>query len=136
MTTIFFVEDDIDDFEFMRDVFYKFGRDIDTRHFIDGQAFLEYATIASEVPDIIISGLRMPRKNGFELIKALKQNHLWANVPIIIFSSSSPEQEMDQVLSLGAVGYYEKPSTSHEYEEIALEIITKFLKTKISDFQI
>lgn len=59
--------------------------------------------------DLIITDLNMPNMDGFELIKAVRQNKQNTNIPIIILSSLKGSEEIEKGLKIGANAYLVKP---------------------------
>jgi putative two-component system response regulator len=60
-------------------------------------------------PDIILLDVEMPGMDGYEVIKRLKANQRWAEIPVIFLSSKSDEESELRGLSLGAIDYVTKP---------------------------
>jgi DNA-binding response OmpR family regulator len=61
-------------------------------------------------PDLIITDLRMPRMDGFDLIKNLKGSSELKSIPVVVFSANAtPENELKS-LQLGAVKFLKKPT--------------------------
>jgi CheY-like chemotaxis protein len=71
---------------------------------------------AGQVPEIILSDLNMPGKNGYDIIEGIADNPAWAQIPVIITSTSSTKTIIDKCLALGAADYLVKPETFIEYE--------------------
>ena len=59
--------------------------------------------------DLVITDLNMPKLDGFGLVRAIRQDREQGQGPIIILSSLSSKQEMDQGRQLGADAYLTKP---------------------------
>ncbi len=59
--------------------------------------------------DLIITDLNMPNMDGFELIKTIRTNDLYKDVPIIILSSLTGNTEIERGLTCGANSYIVKP---------------------------
>lgn len=62
-----------------------------------------------ETIDLIITDINMPNLDGFELIKSLRSDERFKDVPIIILSSLSDGESIDTGLKLGANSYLIKP---------------------------
>lgn len=73
----------------------------------DGMDALEKLT--SENFDIIITDLNMPYVNGYELISSIREIKDYEDIPIIILSSESAEEDKTKGLSVGANSYMIKP---------------------------
>jgi len=73
----------------------------------DGQSGIDIAL--ANLPDIIISDVMMPYKNGFELCKALKSNEFSAHISIILLTVKSSTQSQIDGYNYGADYYLTKP---------------------------
>ncbi len=73
----------------------------------DGQAALE--AIRAAPPDIAVLDLKMPRMDGFEVCRALRDDPLLENLPIIILSASDAHDNKVTGLDLGADDFITKP---------------------------
>ena len=60
-------------------------------------------------PDMILLDIEMPGMNGYQVIKQLKENPKWTDIPVIFLTAKSDEQSEYEGLSLGAVDYVSKP---------------------------
>jgi CheY-like chemotaxis protein len=58
--------------------------------------------VATRPPDLIILDINMPRMNGIEVLKRLRQNMLWRTVPVLVFSGSPNNLTLQQARDLGA----------------------------------
>ena len=80
------------------------------------------------LPDLILSDLNMPGKNGYDIIREIKGSKLYGNIPVVITSTSSTPTIMNECLSLGAAAYIVKPDTFIAYAPFIVEL-TKKIKT-------
>lgn len=76
----------------------------------DGMQALEI--LPSEHVDLIITDLNMPNIDGFELIKTIRSNADYKEIPIIILSSLSGPEEVKKGIQCGANSYLLKPFDS------------------------
>lgn len=73
----------------------------------NGQSALE--AIRAEPPDIAVLDLKMPRMNGFEVCRALREDPLLENLPVVILSASGSRESKIEGLDLGADDFITKP---------------------------
>ena len=67
-----------------------------------------------EVPDIIISDVMMPVKDGFELVKALRKEECTSHIPIILLTAKADVSSKLEGLKRGADAYLSKPFNREE----------------------
>jgi CheY-like chemotaxis protein len=113
---IIIVENDEDEQLFMREEFEKSGLfDIMTIS-KNGDVLFEWLNNHPDnLPDIILSDLNMPGKNGYDIISEVKANERLSSIPVIITSTSSTRSTIARCLELGASDYIVKPDTFIEY---------------------
>lgn len=61
------------------------------------------------IPDLIISDIRMPEMQGDEFLRYMKTNSLFCSIPIIMLSSEESTTERIRLLEEGAEDYIIKP---------------------------
>ena len=76
----------------------------------DGEAGLQIAL--TEPFDVILLDLLMPKKPGIEVLAALKACARTADIPVLILSNSSRDEDKRRAIELGASGYYVKANLS------------------------
>jgi CheY-like chemotaxis protein len=59
--------------------------------------------------DIIFVDINMPSINGWEILKKLKQHSSYRDIPVIIYSTSSRDFDMNQAQQYGASSFMKKP---------------------------
>lgn len=89
----------------------------------DGQEALDYIAQQGKYrnmqrPDVILLDLAMPRLGGYETLKVLKQNSFYSDIPVIILTTSYNPVDKKNCMSLGADGFFSKPSNLQGYEEL------------------
>lgn len=60
-------------------------------------------------PTFIVTDLKMPRADGFAVLRHLRTNPEWAVIPTVVFSASSDEDDIKKSYMLGASSYHVKP---------------------------
>jgi len=95
---ILIVDDDMDTREMYVDVFRSASYTVFSAK--DGLEGLDVA--AREHPDVIFTGIIMPRMDGFTLIEALKKNVATATTPVVVNSHLGREEDQRHANELGA----------------------------------
>lgn len=73
----------------------------------DGMDALE--KLPDQQVDLVITDLNMPNMDGFELIKALRENPNYKDLPVIILTSLNDEESKGRSARVGANSYIVKP---------------------------
>ncbi len=68
-----------------------------------------YHWIVDNQPDLIISDIKSPRMDGFELLNMLKANPFTSDIPFIFVTAYSDHKRIDAAKELGATEYMSKP---------------------------
>ncbi len=85
----------------------------------------------SNQPNLIFLDLNMPLKNGIECLEEIKKDNNLKNIPVIIFSTSSQKETINQVYMKGASYYMCKPDN---YEKLKL-LLDKVLLLNVTASQ-
>lgn len=110
------VEDSENDLELMLDVLeeHKLANKIAVAR--DGAEALAYIFKSgkwkdreSGNPTLILLDLKLPKRNGLEVLKEIRGNELTANIPVVILTSSKEEQDVYEGYRLGTNAYVVKP---------------------------
>ena len=103
--TVLVIDDDPVILELLRVNFEIEGFDVLTAH--DGDEGLELAQ--SNHPDVVISDIMMPRRDGLQLLSDLKGDPRTEGLPVILLSAKAQKSEVQHGLDLGADDYITKP---------------------------
>ncbi|MDW7732097.1 MAG: response regulator, partial [Methanolobus sp.] len=89
---------------------------------MDGETALEFAS--KYCFDLIIMDLKLPKIDGFEVLKRLKTS-LNSNTPVIVITACVTDEVKKSVLAEGCTSYLTKPfSTNHFYDIVSLNLAT------------
>jgi len=101
--TVLIVEDNHDLRTYIRDT-------LDCEHILEASNGEEGVCMAIEkLPDLVISDVLMPCKNGFELCKTLKEDPRTNHIPIILLTALGADEHLQAGIDMGADDYIVKP---------------------------
>jgi CheY-like chemotaxis protein len=107
---ILLAEDDEDDREFFKDALKEANPATKLKTLENGEQLMKYLTSVDGVhPDIIFLDINMPCKNGKQCLKEIRSNKKLDDVPVIMFSTSSYKEDIDETFKNGANLYVSKP---------------------------
>lgn len=71
----------------------------------------------SEMPRFILLDLKLPKMNGFQVLQKIREDERTKHLPVIIFTSSTEEQDLINCYNLGANSYIQKPLDFMQFSE-------------------
>jgi two-component system cell cycle response regulator DivK len=88
---------------------------------MDGEAAL--GMVRTERPDLILMDVQLPKMSGLDVTRALRDDPVTANVPIIVVTSFALSGDDQRAMAAGASAYIAKPYSPREL----LALINTFL---------
>ena len=76
----------------------------------DGEEALQ--RLQAETPDLVLLDLIMPKMQGFEVLRRMKQNPATKQIPVVVLSNLGQESDVQQSLQGGAIAYLIKANLS------------------------
>lgn len=123
---IVIVENDEDEQLFMKEGFDSAGLFEIVGQVKNGDTLFEWLDEnKNALPDVILSDLNMPGKNGYDVINEVKSNPRYSHIPVVITSTSSTKTIIDRCISFGAADYIVKPETFVEYVSYVKNLYTR-----------
>lgn len=101
---ILFIEDEVKFQESFKDIFKAENFEIISAY--DGETGIDLAK--KERPNLILLDLILPKKNGFEVLKEIKEDEKISNTPVIVLTNLEGARDIEQVISRGANTYLVK----------------------------
>lgn len=68
-----------------------------------------FADGAGPVPKVVLLDLKLPKIDGLEVLRRLKQDNRTKSIPIVVLTSSREEPDIERAYALGANSYIVKP---------------------------
>lgn len=116
--------------------------DEDVRNFLTAELKESYRVIAckngeealqaalTQLPDLVISDIKMPEMDGYTLLKKLKSNSNTNHIPVILLTSNADSSDRIQGLDKGADAYMTKPFIMEELQILIGNLIENRLRLK------
>ena len=116
MVKILHIEDNPGDLMLTRELLEEAGLDGKIETARDGVSAVELLK-NDDLPDLIMLDLNIPKKDGRELLAEIKNNERTNHLPILIFTSSKAQADIDDCYQYGANSYIIKPKDLGEFSQ-------------------
>jgi CheY-like chemotaxis protein len=126
--TVLYADDDAED-RFLVKQAWEESHLANELHFVeDGEELMDYlnrrgkfAHLANApLPGMILLDLNMPRKDGREALKEIKDDPRFRSIPTVVLTTSKAEQDVCGAYSLGVNSFIVKPVTFQSLVDLAL----------------
>jgi CheY-like chemotaxis protein len=112
---LFIIDDDEDDQLFLNEAVHDLNIPIECHYANNGEAALRVLREESiPVPDYIFLDLNMPRLNGKECLAEIRKMPRYMHVPVIIYTTSSHQKDVQEIMQSGASYFLTKPTRISE----------------------
>ncbi len=102
---ILLVDDDNGTLKFVARILENEGFRVTTAH--DGETALE--KVREAPPDLVLSEILLPHKNGYQVCRAIKEDKVLASLPVVFLSTKSQPSDRFWAKRVGADGFIAKP---------------------------
>ncbi|CAN5248300.1 response regulator [soil metagenome] len=128
---IVIAEDDSDDRLLLETAFKETGLETELVFAQNGVDLLRLLTEKepSLYPRVIIMDLNMPKKDGRESLKELKQHPTLKRIPVIVFTTTKNEAEISRCYELGANSYVVKPDSYSDLLKVVNQLKSYWFET-------
>jgi DNA-binding response OmpR family regulator len=92
----------------------------------DGVEILKKIKNSSDELDLIILAINMPKKNGFEVLEALKKNSATKEIPVVMLAQKIDSDDVLRGMSSGAIDYITQPFETENFKKRIGEILQNF----------
>ncbi len=125
LRSCFLIDDDEDDREIFALALKKAKADFVCTMAKNGKEAITHVHEGDFVPGYIFVDLNMPMVSGRECLAELKKVDRLANVPIIVYTTSSFHKDVEELKNLGATHYLVKPSSFSALTAMLTDLFTK-----------
>ena len=125
--SVLLVEDNEDDIELTLEALKESKVKMDIHVVTDGQAAIEFLRkekgySKAPRPDLILLDLNLPKMDGREVIKEIRQDPQLTDIPIVVLTMSQNEEDILKAYRLHANCYISKPVDFKRFSEIVKQI--------------
>ena len=123
---VMLVEDNIDHAELVLRTLEEHRIANKVRHFLDGQSALDYLyrrgefsqSLDTERPHVILLDLRLPRVDGMEVLKTIKEDADLKSIPVVVLTTSEAEKDVAKAYYNHANSYLVKPVGFEDFRKL------------------
>ena len=119
---VLLADDDIDDRMMAEEAVAELGAPYTLRTVRDGEELMQYlhSLVASAdhntaLPSLVLLDLNMPRKNGFETLREIKNDPSLRRLPVVMLTTSADPEDISTAYHHGASGYMKKPNSWNDF---------------------
>lgn len=87
----------------------------------NGEEGVEIAT--RELPDLVILDIMMPRVDGYEACRRIKENEITKDIPVIFLSAKAQAADIEKGKSFGVAEYLTKPFDPTDLTDLVFKLI-------------
>ncbi|TLF47094.1 response regulator [Maribacter aurantiacus] len=116
---IYLADDDSDDRAFFSDALGEIPIATTIEEFSNGVDLMSFLLNSEhQKPDAIFLDLKMPMMDGFECLADIRDLESFSNIPVIIYSTSFHEKDVERLKKMGATLYLKKPSSFNQLKTL------------------
>ncbi len=132
---VLIVDDSTDDVFLLCRAFKRAGLEPSLVHVRDGEEAVNYLSGENcftdrsryPLPGLVLLDIKMPKLDGFDVLRWLLTRRDLEKIPVVIFSSSFEQEDVDQAKFLGATDYFTKPAGPEGFDKVVQTIASKWL---------
>ncbi len=116
----------VDDFSTMRRIVRGLLREMGCQNADEAEdGAIALAMLKAQKFDFVVSDINMPNMNGFDLLKAVKEDESLRHIPVLMVTAEARKEDIVMAAQSGAAGYIVKPFTKATLEDKVQKIMQK-----------
>jgi len=127
---ILYAEDDFDDFESLKEALDQLTDQQLLLHAKNGEEAVQIVQTAAVLPSLIVLDLNMPVMDGKEVLQWLKENERFKHIPVMIFTTSSREEDVKLCQKHGCT-FFRKPTLYRDLLHVAQTMLQMCEKSSV-----
>ena len=108
---VYLVDDDSEEAELFQEALQRTDYAIEFVWFDDVMQALEALMKESSMPDVLFLDLNIPQVSGKDLLRLLRANHQTQTLPVVIYSTSISQKDIEDTSGFGVKYYLQKPES-------------------------
>jgi CheY-like chemotaxis protein len=125
---ILLVEDDEDDITFFELALKKQSIVTQLTTLTDGDQVMPYLNDTEDHPDLLVLDLNLPKLPGREVLTQIKRSAVSQDIPVVILSTSSAQEDSDFCIANGAERFLTKPTSLTSLSTMLAEVLDVTVK--------
>jgi CheY-like chemotaxis protein len=124
---ILIVDDDEEDVQLTKECLADNKHPVDVNEVEDGQYLMDLLRNreqqgTTQLPQLILLDINMPRKDGLQALKEIKEDVDLCKIPVVMFTTSIAPKDIERAYALGANCYVTKPQSVKEWCKVVEDL--------------
>ena len=124
---VLMIDDDEEDIYLTRRAFCSYQENLKFNSVQNGTELYDYLNfrgqyadnLATDLPDVILLDINIPKANGFDLLERLKSDEDFKHIPVSMLTTSNSQKDIHKAYSLGASSFICKSVSAEGMKEVA-----------------
>jgi CheY-like chemotaxis protein len=121
---VLLADDDEDDRRFFDEAVTEAVANVRVATVPDGERLIDTLLGAEELPHVVFLDLNMPLKNGWECLREIRMHPKLQHLPVVIYSTSSNREHIEETYHGGASLYVRKPDSFSDLKTMARKVFS------------
>jgi CheY-like chemotaxis protein len=121
---ILLIEDDMDDIELLKDAFEQNNVNCKIDVVTEGDKAIPFLEKTPQPPDVIVMDFNLPKLHGKEILSQIRSSADFANIPLMVLTTSAAPDDMRYAFSMGAKKFVTKPNTMEGFNNTVEAIVS------------